>query len=118
MAELYALFAQLTDPRKARGVRHRLAAVLTVAVFAVLAGAGNFRQVGDQVRDLPQVLLDAAGTRRHPVTGELVPPSGDTVRRLVEDIDAEAADLRVCQWVANRARPPRDTGDETDPDGK
>jgi predicted transposase YbfD/YdcC len=104
VAELYALFAQVVDPRCPRGVRHHLAAVLTVMVFAVLAGARNFREAGDRAADLPKPLLDAAGTRRDPRTGELVPPSGSTLRRVVEDIDVDAADLLVCRWIADRAR--------------
>jgi hypothetical protein len=110
VAELYALFAQVTDPRKPRGVRHHLAAVLTVMVFAVLAGARNFREAGDRAADLPPLLLDAAGTRRHPRTGQLLPPSGDTLRRVTEDIDVDAADLLVCQWIAQRIKPNADDG--------
>jgi predicted transposase YbfD/YdcC len=105
VAELYALFTQVADPRKPRGVRHHLAAVLTVMVFAVLAGARNFREAGDRAADLPPLLLDAAGTRRHPRTGQLLPPSGDTLRRVTEDIDVDAADLLVCQWIAQRIKP-------------
>jgi hypothetical protein len=33
-----------------------------------------------------------------------VPPSGSTLRRVTEDIDVHAADLLVCQWIAERAR--------------
>jgi predicted transposase YbfD/YdcC len=103
VAELYALFEQLSDPRRPRGVRHALASVLTVMVFAVLAGAANYREVGDRVADLPEVLLSAARTRRHRFTGTLVPPSGSTIRRIVEDLDADAADGLVGAWLADRA---------------
>ncbi len=113
VAELYALFTQVPDPRKPRGVRHHLASVLTVIVFAVLAGARNFREAGDRTADLPPLLLQAAGTRRHPRTGQWIPPSTDTLRRVVEDIDVTAADLLVCQWIAHRAQP--DTTDADDP---
>jgi hypothetical protein len=108
VAELYALFTQVADPRKPRGIRHHLAAVLTVMVFAVLAGARNFREAGDRAADLPPLLLDAAGTRRHPRTGQLLPPSGDTLRRVTEDIDVDAADQLVCQWIAGRVTPNTD----------
>jgi hypothetical protein len=36
---LLAVLAQVPDPRKARGIRHRFQAVLALAVCAVLAGA-------------------------------------------------------------------------------
>jgi hypothetical protein len=38
VAELHALFGQVTDPRRPRGVRHHIATVLTVMVFVVLVG--------------------------------------------------------------------------------
>ncbi|HEV2634394.1 MAG TPA: ISAs1 family transposase [Actinocrinis sp.] len=103
MIELYRLFAQLTDPRKARGIRHHLATVLTVMVFAVLAGARNYREIGDRAADLPAVLLAPAGARTDPGIGELRAPSGSTIRRVAEGIDAQAADLLVCRWLGERA---------------
>jgi predicted transposase YbfD/YdcC len=109
IAELYALFTQVTDPRRPRGVRHGIATVLTVMVLVVLAGARNFREAGDQGADLPALLLRAARARRDPRTGALVAPSGSTLRRVVENIDADAADLLVCQWVAARVRRQHDT---------
>ncbi len=72
-------------------------------VFAVLAGARNFREIADQAVDLPVVLLAAAGCRLHPVTGRYVVPSEPTMRRLAHDIDADAADARVCQWMREQA---------------
>jgi predicted transposase YbfD/YdcC len=106
IAELYALFTQVTDPRAPRGVRHGIATVLTVMVLVVLAGARNFREAGDQAADLPGLLLRAARARRDPRTGALVAPSASTLRRVVENIDTDAADLLVCQWIAARARRP------------
>jgi hypothetical protein len=110
-AELHTLFAQVPDPRHPHGVRHQIGTVLTVMVFAILAGARNFREAGDRAADLPALLLQAAQTRRHPRTGELVAPCASTLRRVVEDIDADAADLLVCQWVADRARRGHSDGD-------
>jgi predicted transposase YbfD/YdcC len=112
IAELHALFTQVSDPRRPRGVRHGIGTVLTVMVLVVLAGARNFREAGDQAADLPDLLLHAAVARRDPRTGALVAPSGSTLRRVVEDIDTDAADLLVCQWVAARARRPPDTDSE------
>ena len=101
--ELFELFMQVADPRRARGIRHRLATVLTVMVFAVLAGARTYREIGDRAADLPVVLLEPAGTRRCGPTGLLRVPSGSTIRRLAEAIDAEAADLLVGRWLAERS---------------
>lgn len=38
------------------GVRHQLAAVLTITVLTALAGAGNSREAGDQAADLPEAV--------------------------------------------------------------
>jgi predicted transposase YbfD/YdcC len=114
ITELYALFMQVTDPRRPRGVRHHLATVLTVMVLTVLAGARNFREAGDRAADLPPLLLRAAGARRHPGTGAPLAPSGSTLRRVVENIDAGAADLLVCQWIADRIRAHRHTEADAD----
>jgi predicted transposase YbfD/YdcC len=99
---LAGLFAQVTDPRKARGVRHPLAAVLTVLTLGLLCGARNFRQAADRVAELPQGLLAAAGARHHPAWGIRVAPRRDTLRRLVEIVDAAAVDRLVCLWLAAR----------------
>jgi predicted transposase YbfD/YdcC len=101
---LVAMLGEVADPRKPRGVRHRIGAVLAVTVFATLAGAGSFRQAGDRAADLPQELLALAGCRRHAVTGCYVAPSEPTIRRVAHDIDADAADERVCRWMREHAR--------------
>ncbi|EQD54896.1 hypothetical protein B1B_09456, partial [mine drainage metagenome] len=44
--ELLALLAAVPDPRKRRGIRHRQANILLVAICATLAGMRNFVAVG------------------------------------------------------------------------
>lgn len=102
IAQLCGLFAQVPDPRDPRGVRHPLAAALTLMVLAVLCGARNFRSAADRIAEMPQVLLAAAGARWHEALGVHSPPSRDTLRRLVEAIDAQAADVLICRWLAAR----------------
>ncbi|WP_406068921.1 transposase family protein [Micromonospora sp. NBC_01638] len=106
---LYEVFCQVSDPRKPRGVRHGLPAVLTMLALAVLCGARNFRQAADRVAELPTLLLAAAGARLDPRLGRRMPPSRDTLRRLAESIDAAATDPLLCQWIATRI-PPTDGG--------
>ncbi len=99
---LAAVFGQVADPRKARGVRHRLSAVLTLVTLALLCGARNFRQAGDRVVEMPQVLLAAAGARSHPVLGIRVAPGRDTLRRLASLVDAAVLDRLVGAWLTER----------------
>jgi hypothetical protein len=46
-AGVLSVLASLTDPRKRRGVRHRLVAVLGLALCAVLAGARSFVAIAE-----------------------------------------------------------------------
>ncbi|MBQ0896874.1 transposase family protein [Micromonospora sp. U56] len=96
---LAAVFAQVKDPRKPKGIRHPLAAALTVLTMALLCGARDFRQAADRVAELPQALLDAAGARRHPVLDIRIPPGRDTLRRLTETVDAAVMDRLICTWL-------------------
>jgi predicted transposase YbfD/YdcC len=84
--------ATVVDPRKARGLRHRLVVLLTVAVCAVAAGARSFVAVGEWVADLPGSLAETLGTSRRC-------PSESTIRRAVRDIDADAFDTAIGRFV-------------------
>lgn len=68
-------------------------------MFEVLAGARNFREIADRASDLPQELLAVAGCPTHAVTGWSVAPSEPAMRRMAHDIDADAADARICAWM-------------------
>lgn len=103
VGRLVEMLSRVPDPRKPRGVRHRVGSVLAVTVFAALAGAGTFRESGDRAADLPQELLALAGCRRHRLTGRYVAPSESTIRRVAHDIDADAADKQVCRWLREQA---------------
>lgn len=50
--ELLDLLTRL-HPRKRRGVRHRLAVVLAIALAATLAGARSFTAIAEWVTDAP-----------------------------------------------------------------
>ncbi|WP_127502290.1 transposase family protein [Actinoplanes solisilvae] len=104
---LAVVFAQVSDPRKPKGIRHPLAAVLTVLTMALLCGARDFRQAADRVAELPEALLEAAGARRQPVLGIRIPPGRDTLCPLSEAIDAAVmgpADLDLAEHPARRPR--------------
>ena len=54
---LLEVLARVPDPRRRRGRRYTLVFMLVVAVACVLAGAKNFREIGDQA-------ANQAGSRR------------------------------------------------------
>ena len=89
---LSVVLASVADPRKARGIRHRLVVLLTATVCAVAAGARSFVAVGEWVADLPGSLAQALGTSDRC-------PSESTIRRAVRDIDADAFDTAIGRFV-------------------
>lgn len=109
---LLAVLAGVTDPRKKRGVRHQVAAVLTMTAAAALAGCRSFRSVADFVADLPQDALARLGARRHPVSGQYVAPSEPTIRRTVTSVDADEADALIGTWLMAQVRAGRVAGSE------
>jgi Domain of unknown function (DUF4338)/DDE_Tnp_1-associated/Transposase DDE domain len=101
---LLAAFAKLTDPRKKRGIRHQVAAVLTMAVAAALAGAQSFTAIAEFVADLPQEALSRLGARVQPSTGRRVAPSEPTIRRTIKSVNADEADRLVGAWLLAQVR--------------
>jgi predicted transposase YbfD/YdcC len=104
-ADLLEHLAQLPDPRKRRGRRHGITAVLAVAVCAVLAGARSFAAIGEWAADVPVSVLVALRVRRDPLTGTRQPPGSSTLRRVLSGIDTAALDDLVASWLS-RYRPP------------
>jgi predicted transposase YbfD/YdcC len=98
--------AKLTDPRKRRGRRHALGAVLAVAVAAVLAGARSLVAIGEWAADAPAPVLAALGVRRDPLRRVWRPPAEATVRRVLASIDPDALDLVIGRWLADQQPPP------------
>jgi hypothetical protein len=94
----------LTDPRARRGVRHRVASILTMAVAAMLTGAQSFTAIAEEVCDLSQEALARLNARRHPRTGLYVAPSEPTIRRTIQTIDADQADKVVGAWLLEQIR--------------
>jgi predicted transposase YbfD/YdcC len=87
--------AQVTDPGKPRGVRHGLVVVLTTAVCAVAAGARSFVAIAEWVADLPAVVAEHLGTATRC-------PSEATIRRVVQDVDADRFDAALAAFVQQR----------------
>lgn len=100
---LLEVLAQVPDPRRRRGQRFELVFVLSVAVVSVLAGAKNFREIGDQAADLPQELLSRLGGTPHPLWRKIIVPSEKRIRT-----SGFGGSRRSCSWLgwANLGGPP------------
>jgi predicted transposase YbfD/YdcC len=98
--------AVVPDPRKRRGVRHRLLSVLLIAAAAVCAGARSFTAIGEWAADAPQQVLARLTARHDPHLDRYVAPGEATLRRILQRVDAEAVDAAICAWLQERlARP-------------
>jgi hypothetical protein len=92
--------ASVPDPRDRRGVRHRLASLLSVAVCAVLAGAKSLSAIGEWTADAPGQVLVRLGVRTDPLTAAVCRPDESTVRKVLADVDGDALDAAVGAWLA------------------
>jgi predicted transposase YbfD/YdcC len=97
-AGLLLVLAAVPDPRARRGVRHRLAVILGLAVCAVLAGARSFTAIAEWAADADQGTREALG-----ITG--VVPCESTFRRTLQSLDADALDQAAGAWAQLRAAP-------------
>ena len=100
---LLEVLALVPDPRKRRGRRYLLVFVLAVAVACALAGAKNFREIGDHAADLPQEVLARLGGRPHPLLRRIIAPSEKRIRTLIHAIGAEVLDEIIGGWLRGLA---------------
>lgn len=98
LQKLHELLRSLPDTRHRRGLRHRLSAVLTIAVAAVLSGAKGYTAVAEYAQSLSQEQLKRLGGRYNRRTQRFEPPSEPTLRRVIQTADAEAIDQAVGPW--------------------
>ena len=87
------------DPRSPRGLRYRLAGLLTGAVCAVAAGACSVAAIADWLHDLD----DIARARLGFVRGV---PAMTTMWRLLIRLDADLLATVLAGWLRTRITPP------------
>ncbi len=95
---LLGVLARVADPRHRRGVRHRLAGILGLALCAVVAGARSFTAIAEWAADAGEQTLRVLG-----VTG--VVPSESTFRRTLQRLDAGAFDDLTGRWAQQATMP-------------
>lgn len=102
-SRLLEVLSLVPDPRKRRGVRHSIAALLAIVAAAVLAGARSVLVIGEWAGQAPQVVLAARGARYNPTISRFSAPHGDTFRRVLRRVDADALDAAIGLFLAERA---------------
>ena len=98
-AGLLTVLGQVPEHRKARGIRHELAALLAVATAAVLSGADSTAAIAQYARTLTQPALASLGIRRNKRTRTYLAPAYQTLRRAIRAVDAHALDTAVTGWL-------------------
>ena len=93
---LVEMLKTLTDPRKRRGIRHRLESVLALAVMATLSGMRSYDAIAEWAADVPKKTLKALRCWCHQA------PSEPTFRRVLQSIDADEVDREVGKWLCEQ----------------
>jgi predicted transposase YbfD/YdcC len=109
---LLARLEAVPDPRSRRGIRHRLAVILSIAALATLRGATSLVAIGEVAAELPEEALRRLSCRISPSRKVYVAPEESTIRRTLKVIDANAVDLVVNAWIADQVRVGRLTAGE------
>jgi len=86
----------VVDPRKPRGVRHPVVTVVAIAVCAALSGARSFTAIAEWAEGLSRDALKRLGSKRWK------PPSEPTIRRVLQQLNANTVDSRIGQWILSQ----------------
>ena len=89
-------WTRLPDPRRRRGVRHRVAGIVAVALTAVLAGARSYAAIASWAADLSVEQRAQVGLTRPGA------PDASTFRRVLGRLDAVVLDAVVGAFVWTR----------------
>ena len=97
---LVDLLRTVPDPRRRRGIRHPVRTVVAIAVCAAAAGARSFTAIAQWARGLSGEALRRLGATRR------TPPSEPTIRRVLQQVDADALDAQLGPWLLRVAAQP------------
>jgi hypothetical protein len=89
---LVEAFAEIPDPRHARGIRHGVLAIVLLGACAVLTGARSFAAIAEYAHDTGRAILDLLGV------GTVV-PHACTIRRVLQDLDPDAVEAAMRTWA-------------------
>ena len=90
---------QVPDPRKARGKRHPLGAILTQAVAAMLSGARSVDAIAQWGRAQAPGVVRTLGYTREKT------PAGSTFHEVFKALDVEAFERVLSQWAQQHLGP-------------
>ncbi len=89
---LYELFLDLSDPRNPQGMRHSLAALLTLAATAILSGAKTLTDIAQFGRRRKKLLKAMGFTHKKS-------PCISTFHYLFKELNASAFEAALLEWL-------------------
>jgi hypothetical protein len=96
MQSLPHFFAEIPDPRRSQGRRHRLTTILAISAGAVLCGARGYKAISDWAESLGAKARERFGCRRD--QDRLLVPSESIIRDLLIRVDPGHLDLALQRW--------------------
>jgi len=96
MQSLPSFFAEIPDPRRAQGRRHRLATVLAIAAGASLCGMRGYRAIADWAKSLGNKARQRFGCRY--ANGRYSVPSEYIIRDVLIRVDPVHLDRALQRW--------------------
>ena len=104
LPSLQACFtSQMTEPRKPRGLRHKLATVLTITALGIAAGCKGPHAIAQFADDLNHGQRRRLGCRRRPgAPREFDVPGERTFRRLLAKVDSQQLNDVLNGWMKRK----------------
>ena len=100
LESLWEAFARMQDPRKSRGLRHRLANILALMALAVLAGEKSPHGIYKFAEELNHGQRRLLRCRpRKGKAGQFDVPCERTFRRMLKQVDPEQLKLTLVAWM-------------------
>ena len=96
MQSLPAFFAEIPDPRRAEGKRHRLPTLLAIAAGAVLCGMRGYKAISDWAQSLGQKARRRFGCRWR--KGRYEVPSEYVIRNVLIRVPPADLDRALRRW--------------------
>ena len=96
MQSLPSFFAEIPDPRRAQGRRHRLATVLAIVAGASLCGMRGYRAIADWAKSLGKKARQRFGCRY--ANGRYIVPSEYIIRDVLIRVEPVHLDRALQRW--------------------
>jgi Domain of unknown function (DUF4338)/DDE_Tnp_1-associated len=96
MYSLPRFFADIPDPRRTQGRRHRLATVLAIAAAASLCGMRGYKAMSDWAQSLKPKARERFGCRLE--SGRRIVPSESIIRDVLIRVEPDHLDRALQRW--------------------